>query len=116
MVGLFQHFKVYHHIAGKEYPVLHAVLLQLVILQTVKTKGQVRTVQSKVSHCTVQLSQSLQSMHQYWYWRSSDGVNASLNGRRPFTQNYQSRNYILPRREDLHNDFFQLSEKNIWPA
>ncbi len=36
MVGLFQHFKVYHHIAGKEYPVLHAVLLQLVILQTVK--------------------------------------------------------------------------------
>ena len=37
MVGIFQHFKVYHHVARKEYPVLHAVLLQLVILQKVET-------------------------------------------------------------------------------
>ena len=37
MVGFFQHSKVYHHVAGKEYPLFYTVLLQLVILQTVQT-------------------------------------------------------------------------------
>lgn len=69
MVGLFQHFKVYHHVARKEYPVLHAVLLYLVILQTVKTSIHI---------VLGSFTQSLQRMHQYWCQRSSAGVNAAM--------------------------------------
>jgi len=94
MVGLFQHFKVYHHVARKEYPVLYAVLLHLVILQTVTTS--IHIVLGSFTHSlqsTKQLYTELTThapvlvpAQQCWCQCSNA---ASLNRRRPCMQNYQ---------------------------
>lgn len=101
MVGLLQRFKVHHHVAGKEYPVLHAVLLQLVILQTVKTS--IHTV------VLCSFTQSLHSMPQYRYQRSRLSMQQVVNeavlqawaGADPICKTTDSKLYST-RREDLH--------------